>query len=257
MALVALALAVAGVAPALAASNPMIEGGNDLPETAQVGSSINGEEAVTFTASNLYENYDSWTLVGDTELEQPTWTITLKDNKGNKIDQRTVTEGQFTLDIGGDVTTVQITLDGKVPEASNYSYEPAHQFALATFSQRHGNSESELKSWTVRPSTEASREARTALDEAKAAIDSGESAGVDVSKAKATFDSAVSAYESGNFPNAQSLAERAESEANDAQSSKQQTNLVLMVGGGVVVLLVLAGLVYWFLSNRQTHDRLG
>ena len=33
--------------------------------------------------------------------------------------------------------------------------------------------------------------------------------------------------------------------------------MLLMIGAGVVVLLVLAGGVYWYLQQRDSYDKLG
>ena len=105
--------------------------------------------------------------------------------------------------------------------------------------------------------TEDSQAAREAIDDAQDAVNTASANGANTDEAEGLIGNAISAYDNGNFENAQSLAEQAENRASSAQQSTQQTNTLLMVGGGIVALVIVGGLVYWYLQQRDTYDKLG
>ncbi|WP_070365779.1 DUF4398 domain-containing protein [Halodesulfurarchaeum formicicum] len=250
IAAVLLAVVAAGPAAAVSVSDAT------APDTVEVGSTVD----VTYTVEDLYTNYNEWNLEGATELESVTWTVTTYDLSDSQLDKQQYNGQEFshTLDKEGDVAMVEVRVQGTVPEWSNWSYEPAQSITLADFTEsQSGGAENDLLTSTARPYTESSQAARTALDDATAAIQDAEDAGVDVTEATDRLDNARSAFNSGNFENAQDLAGDAQASAESAQQQSQRTSTLLMIGGVVVVLAILAGVGYWYLSNRETYDKLG
>lgn len=252
LALAALVLALVVAAPAAAISTS-----GEAPSDAAVGSTVD----VTYTLEEpLYENYDEWTLAGETGLESVTWTVTTYGVGDDEIEQASYTGQSFTHPVSkaAGVAKVTVRVQGTVPTWSNWTYDPAQSLTVASFEEtQEGGSSSTLMSSTTRPYTEESQAARTAIEDASATIDEASSAGVDVSEAESRLSNAVSAYDAGNFGNAQDLAADAASAAESAQQSSQLTSTLMLVGGGVVVLAVIVGGIYWYLSNRETYDKLG
>jgi hypothetical protein len=227
-----------------------------VPTDAEVGSTVD----VTVTVEDLYTNYSTWTLTGQTDLESVTWTVTTYHVDGTQLDRQEYTGESFGHGISteDDVAEVTVRIQGTVPEWSNWSYDPAQSLVLAAFAEtQQGGSETTLHTAELRPYTEDSQAARTAIDDASDAIDDASEAGVDASEAESLLENAISAYDAGNFGNAQDLAEDAQNQAEAAQRSSQRTSTLLLIGGAVLVLAILAGLGYWYLQNRQTYDKLG
>ncbi len=223
-------------------------GADGTPDSAQVGE----QATTTYTFTELYDQYDQWTLRGQTQLQEVTWTVRLYDQTGSRIARETYNGGSFTQRVSAndDVNRVEVEVTGTVPQVSNFSYEPPQEFTLAAFTQtQQGGTSAPLTSDSVRHYTESSQEARNALDTAATAVE-GAGAGEEL------LNSAISSYNNGNFENAIDLAEQAETAANQAQQSQQTNQLLLYAGAGVVLLLVIGGGVYWFLSNRDTNDPL-
>ncbi len=252
VALALLVLSVVAVAPVAAVS----VSANDVPDSAQVGQT----QDVSYTITDLYTNYDSWTLQGQTGLEQVTWTVTTYDVGGAQLDQAQYNSQNFSHSIAksDQVAEVQVRLQGTTPQVANWSYDPAQTATLAQFSEsQEGGASNTLQTYSVRPYTQDSQSARDAIDSASQTIDSASASGANTGEAEDLLGNAISAYDNGNFDNAQSLATQAENKANSAQQSTQQTNTLLMVGGGIVVVLVLVGVGYWYLQQRDTYDKLG
>jgi len=234
------------VSPAAAVST----GASGVPDSAQVGDQV----TATYTFEELYDQYDQWSLDGETQLEQATWTVSLYDQTGSRIARNTYNGATFNQSVAAknDVNRIEVEVTGTVPSVSNFSYEPAQQFTLASFTQTQtGGTSAPLTGDEVRHYTDASQNARNAIDAATAAVEgSGSEEAADL------LNSAVSAYNAGNFDNAVDLAEQAQSNAESAQQSQQTTQLLLYAGVGIVVLLLIGAGVYWFLSNRDTNDPL-
>lgn len=224
-------------------------------ESATVESQVD----VTYTLTDLYENTsDDWTLRGETELAEPTWTIATYDNQGNQIgDNRTVTQANFTQAVEGSTTEVVVRLQGTVERPANFSYEPAHSLVLADFDRVQGNAVTDIENDTTRPETEDSRAARNAIENASAAIDAARNGGASVGGAEDDLASAKEAYDGENFGLAQDLAGDAEDAANSAAQSSEQQDTLLLAGAAVVAIIVLAGGVYWYLNRGEEYDELG
>lgn len=246
-----------------------------VPDDAEAGTQV----SASFTMSNLYQdpNWDPWTLEGETELRNVTWTLTFIDAQGNEFDTRSYDGQSFSqpeITTERDILTVRVEVTGETPSVaeSDLTYPGNETFLLAELTQTRGEEGSmgEIGTWEVRHYTTAgdaedadpgTLEARNALDAAQAAIQAANDAGADTSTANDTFRSAVSAYENGNLANAVDLANRAEEEANDAKDSKeqseQQSQLLLYGGIGVVALIVIVGGVFYWRNQGDDYDKLG
>ncbi|WP_277555217.1 tetratricopeptide repeat protein [Halobaculum limi] len=248
--LAVIALLLAAVAPAAAVS----VGQTDVPEEGEVGSQV----TATVTLTELYDTYETWQLAGSTGLQDVTWTVTFVNQAGNQVRQESFDGQNFsgaTVDINEGTAEVRVRVTGTVPEIEEYSYDPQQSFTLFALDQtREGGTSNALSNVSAAQYTGDSQEAREALESARSAID----AAGNPDTAEESFASAVNAYEAGNFDNAVTLAERAETEANQAESSQQQTQLIIYGVAAVVVLALVAGGVFLFLRSRDSgYDKLG
>jgi len=237
-ALVAVVVLAAVTAPAAAVE----ASSEDRPAEATVGSQV----TATFTFTDLYTDYESWTLRGETNLTNVTWTVTTFDQAGNQLDQRSVDGQSFEAGVSLDegIARVEVRLRGTVPEVESYSYDPRQTTTLGAFELvRDGGASETVETWTTHHYTEQSRTAREAIADAESAVSDG-GAGSD------DLEQAISAFEAGNFDNAVSNADSAAEAARNAQEQSRTTQLLLFGGIGVVALAaVLGGFVYW--RNRQ------
>ena len=227
----------------------------NTPADAEVGTTVE----VSYTLEELFQdpNYEVWTLRGETELRNVTWTFELVDQAGNvgetnNADGQNVTQA-LSIDDGTSEVEVQVT--GTVPPVEAFSYDPAPAFLVAELTHtREGGSSSSIERFEAGRYTDESREAREAIESAESVVESSES-----DQAQESLQSAISAYEGENFELAIQLAERAEREANQAEQAanqaRQRNQLIVYGAIGLVVLLVVVGVVYWFV-NRDTASRL-
>ena len=242
------ALLVAAVAPAAAISTDA----TNVPSEAQVGDKVTS----TFTLTELYSDYEQWTLSGQTELNKVTWTVTRYDQADNKIGSEAYDGASFnqSIDIGNNVDKVTVEVTGVVPGVEEYSYDPAQSFTIASLSQtRKGGNSEQIDEWTVHHFTSESQRARNAIESAVAA---NEDAG-GVSEAESTIGTAISSYENANFDNAITLAGNAEETANKAKKSSNRTQMLLYAGGGLLAVGLVVGGVFWWRSNQDSYDKLG
>lgn len=242
--LVVCSLLTAGTAAALSVS---VE---SAPGESEVGSEVS---ATVVISDPFTEAPEQWTLRGNTDLQSVSWTVTVRQ-QGNQVSQNTYGDASFeqalSLDNGGDEVVVEVA--GTAPEVANYSYDPPQEYAVASLVKVEGNNPEVIRNVTAVHYTEESREAREAIDAANEAIEA--TGGND--EAEQLRDSAVSAYDVGNFENAISLAEQAQSTANEARQSQQTTQLILYGVGALVVLAVIAGGVYYWRSQQDERRRL-
>lgn len=219
----------------------------ELPEESEVGT----EYEATFELTDLFDEFEQWTLNGETELDNVTWTIRQYDQAGNQIRQTSVDGQSFNEDINIEDGTsrVEVRVTGTTPEIGNLSYDPEERFAVANFTQvREGGTQNEIASHDAHHYTNESKQARNAIDNASTVVE-----GSGDQEAQQTLQSAISAYEAGNFENAINLAERAEDEATETQTRR---NFLLYGAAAVVVLLVLGGAYYLYKSRQQSPSRL-
>ncbi|MFB6105305.1 MAG: hypothetical protein ABEJ57_09560 [Halobacteriaceae archaeon] len=232
-----------------------------VPDRVQVNETVGVDSELSFTLTDLYSRYDSYQLIAQTDLHAAVWTVTTKNPQGQTIAQTTQNGSNVTVQVGGNVDTVVVELEGRAPPPStiDFQYQPPQSVTIVAFSQRQqGGVASPIEDpITARIYTEESAAARTALDEAAAAIEEAEAAGAGVTEATNLVDSAVEAYNSGEFGLAKNLAEQAESNADDAAAAQSQQSLLLLIGGAVIALLIVGGIVYWYLQNRGPADKLG
>ena len=231
-------LAAAGTASALSVS---AEG---VPEESATGDEV----SVTYTIDEPFTDVpDEWTLAGSTGLENVSWTVTVL-RAGNQVSEETYGSQSFTqpLDIDNDGDEIRVELTGTTPAVENYSYQPEEQYTVATLTRVSGSNENEFRNDSAHHYDNESREARTAIEDAQAAIDAA--GGND--NAEGLVDSAISSYENGNFENAIDLANQAES----AAEKDQQTRTLLLGGGVVLLVLLLGGGGFYLYSQRDDDD---
>lgn len=244
----ALLVLTAAVGPAVAVSTST-EG---VPQEAQVGNEI----TATYTFSDLYTDFESWTLAGETNLTNVTWTVQKFDQAGNQLSQESYDGGEFqeSVDISEDTAEVVVTVRGTAPAIENFSYDPAESFTLARFElQRDGGTQQEITTSTVHHYTEESQSARDAIETAEADI---ETAGGD-EEAERTLQNAIEAYNGENFELATQLANEASSQAQQTQSTQNRNQLILYAAGGLLVLGLLVGGVFYWGSQGDDYDKLG
>ena len=237
---IAVLLSVAGTATALSISS------DGVPTEAQVGDEV----SVTYTIDDPFtDTANQWTLQANTQLENVRWTVTVL-RAGTPVQNGETTYGEQSfeqdLDVENNGDEVQIELVGTAPTVENYSYESRQTFTVASLDQRTGNNTEELANDSAHHYTSESREARQAIDAAQSAIDA---AGGNAD-AESQLNSAISLYDAGEFEDAMTAANDAQSTAEAAQQSSQTTQTLLMAAGGLVVLLVIGGGAYYVLSQR-------
>ena len=246
-----LALSVASV-PAAGVS----VGDSTVTSDAEVGEQV----TATVTLTELYQNpsLEAWTLEGETELTDVTWTVEYYDQTGARVNQQSF-DGQSFSDANiaaeDGTSEVQVRITGTVPEVTEYSYDPAQSFTVLDLTQaREGGSSNDIDSWTATHYTEESREARNEIDDAAAAVE-----GVDSDEADRLLTNAIEVYDGDGdeFPTAIDLANQAQDEAESTQQSNQLIRLALYGAGGLVVIgLVVGGFLYWR-SQQSGPDKLG
>lgn len=244
--LLALSLAAVGTAGAISFAP------GEAPNETRVG------ETVTTTVvieDPFVDMRDQWTLQGSTDLEQVSWTVTIIQ-QGEQVDDGEAGYGEQSfeqeLDASSGGDTIEIELTGQVPEVENHTYEPRETFTLYDFDSQQGSSTSDLNATAVHHYTNESRDARLAIDNATVAInESGNN-----SEAESQRQRAISAYDSGNFDNAESLASDAQEQAESAQQSAEQTQTILMGVGALVVLALIAVGIYYWRANKDEPTKL-
>ncbi len=268
VALVAVGLVTAGTAAAVTVSQ------EDVTDAERSGETI----TATATLTELYQNPNlgEWAVAGETDLENPTWTITFLDQQGQQIRQVQVngqtldpsalddpSQLRVSTDASPAPATVRVSVTGTVPSVEEYTYPElgdegsAESFLVMRVSQDQGEggADSPVEEWRAQHFTDDSREARQALDDAKAALEEARAAGLDVGEAESDFQNARSAYVNENFDNAVSLAEDAEQSANAALAAQESDGIPpTLVAAVVVVVLVVAGVGIYFYRQGQGGD---
>ncbi|QLH81507.1 hypothetical protein [Halosimplex pelagicum] len=243
VALLALSLVAVGTAGAISVSP------GEVPEETQVGETV----TTTVTVEDPFVDMpDEWTLQGSTELTNVSWTVTVRQ-QGEQVSQETFGDQSFDhpLNASNNGDTVVVELTGDTPAIENYTYEPVETYTLYDFDSVQGSSTSSLNATEVHHYTNASKDARQAIDEAAEAINaSGANSGQD------DLDQAISSYENGNFENAQSNAADAQEQAEQAEQSAQRNQTILMGVGALVVLAIIGGGIYYWRSNQDEPTKL-
>lgn len=251
-----LCVAVLLAVPLVGAVTTTVE---ELPSEAEVGAQTNA----TVMLTDLYRNpnLEAWTLRGETELTDVTWTLTLFDQGGNQITTRSYDGQTFEhtgIELEQDVSEVAVKVTGTVPSVTAYSYSPPQSFSMMNLTQtRPGGTSSAIGSWSAHHFTQESRAAREAIDQANATIDSARADGANTDSAEGTLQDAIEAYETRSFNLATSLAEEAASEAESSQQNTQFNRWLLYGSAAVILIGAVVGAVYWYQNREESYDRLG
>ena len=240
--LLAISLMAVGTAAAISVSG-------DTPAPAENGTEV----TMTATVQEPFADApDQWTLQGDTELENATWTVEAYNQRGTVVNQTITTGSNFSQDLNfdNDATRVNVSVTGTVPELTTFDYEDrsAENYTVMTLSQQNGDAID--RSWDSHRYTNGSQTARDAIDEAATAVDEA-----DGNAGEEDLEQAISAYNAGNFENAISLAEDAQSTAEE-NTSDGGLPIALIAGAVVVLLIVVGGGVYYWQSQQQDTSRL-
>ncbi|ELZ30338.1 hypothetical protein C475_01347 [Halosimplex carlsbadense 2-9-1] len=239
--MLALSLVAVGTAGAISVSP------GEVPNESQVGETV----TTTVTVEDPFVDMpDEWTLQGSTELTNVSWTVTVRQ-QGEQVSQETFGEQSFDhpLNASNNGDTVIVEITGDTPAVDNYTYEPAETYTLYDFDTVQGSSTNDLNATAVHHYTNASKNARLAIDEAAAAVNESGTGQNDL-------DQAISAYENGNFENAESNAQDAVEAAEQAQQSSQRNQTILMGVGALVVLAIIGGGIYYWRSNQDEPTKL-
>lgn len=239
-------LLVAALALAPASVGAVDASAEGVPDDAEVGSEV----TATFTLTDLYGDGTSFTLQGETGLNDVAWTVERVRLDGSSTRENFGGQSfQTTISSENDVERVVVTVRGTVPQVGQYTYDPHQSFTLARLTQVTGeNPQTVAEPWTVEHYTQDSRNARQAIDSAAAAVE-------ETGAGERDLQQAVSAYESGNFANAVSNAEDAEAAADRARRTARTTRLVLIAVGAVAVVALLG--VAYYRTRGDDYDRLG
>lgn len=239
-----LALALTGTAVAF----------DDSAQGLQAEYQVGSDAAVTYTLSDPFTNVSNqYTLEGETQLTNVSWTVEVY-RAGSQISENTYGGQNFSqaLDVNNNGDEVRVTLEGTTPAIENYTYEPEEQFLVANLTRVSGNNPTTFRTDRAHHYTQDSKNTRQAIQSAEQAI---EDAGGH-QEAESTLANAVSAYENDNFGLAQDLASEAQTKAEQAKNSAQQTQLILLVVGAVVVIGLLAGGFLYWRSQQDEYSKL-
>jgi len=271
--LVVLGVVVAGTAAAVSVAE------EDVPERAEVGETV----TATITLDELYQNpnYEEWSVAGETELENVTWTVEFVSQTGDEIRQVEVdgqslnqsaveTPEELSVDAGADTPAaeVQVQVTGDVPEIEEYTYPELGQsgepesFTVVSLTQDRGAGGTSNtitnpdggEGWETVHFTAESQSARDALDSARETIQRAQEEGQDVPEAVDDFGDARQAYQQENFELAESLASDAENIAQGELDSQGGGLPVTILAGAAVVLLVVAAVAVYVYRQRQEPD---
>lgn len=190
----------------------------NVPEEAEAGEEVTLE----IELSELYAEDSRWEVSGTTGLENAEWTVEFFED-GQEVESFNDTGGSLAPVLIDENESqapayVYVVVTGEVPEPDAYDYQNGQQFQALDLDGAAERGEFEIDTWEIPHHTAESQSARSSLGDARSAVDQADSDGADVSGAESTWDDAVAAFESGDFDQAVSLAEDAESQAQSAES---------------------------------------
>jgi len=233
----AASLALAGTAAAVTISG-------ESPGATEVGEEV----SMTITIEEPFRDApDQWTLRGETGLEEASWTVTTLE-QGRTIETNDYGSATFEqdLDIESGTTTVEITVEGTVPEMTEFNYDnvEAEQVTVASIGRSTEGNVNTLQSWEIRRFTEDSERARQAIAEAEQAVE-----GSDSGEARESLDDAKAFYANEEFDRAVDNAEQAQEQAEQAESGLP---LIPIAAAAVALVILVAGGLYY--RSRQQSD---
>ncbi len=237
-----LAASLVAVGPAVAVT---VSG--DAPEPTEVGEDV----SMTITLEEPFANApDQWTLRGESELDDASWTVTTIE-QGRTIATNEYGSATFEqdLDIENGATVVEITVEGSVPEMTEFNYDnvEAEQFTVASVGRATDGNVNTIQSWEVRRFTQESEEARQAIAEAEEAV-----AESDSEEAQNLLEDAKAFYANEEFERAIDNAEQAQETAEQANSSLP----LIPIAGAVVLLVVLVAGGLYYRKQQQSGYKL-
>ncbi len=243
--LLAITVVMAGTAAAISVSG-------EMPEPAQEGTEVSMEVTVD---SPMQDQPSDWTLVAETDLEDPTWFIEVRDGAGNTIEEKqSVEASEISQQLSEEnrvPNKVIVRVSGVVPELTtedlNYEDISAEKYTVMRLSQDGERTLEDGEYRSHRYDSDGQHEqAREALDDASEAVE-----GANNDAAAEDLDRAIAFYNNGDFQRAIDLAE-------DAEEKVDQGGLPLPLIGGavVVVLLIVAGGVYYWRSQQTSEYKL-
>jgi len=238
--LLVVSLAAAGTAAAVTISG-------ESPDATEVGEDV----SMTITIEEPFADApDQWTLRGESELEEASWTVTTLE-QGRTVATNDYGSQTFEqeLDIENGTTTVEITVEGTVPgmETFNYDNVEAEQFAVASIGRTTGGNVNTLQSWEIRRFTADSNRARQAIAEAEQAVQ-----GSDSQEARNLLNDAKAFYANEEFDRAVDNAQQAQERAERAESGLP----LIPIAAAVVVLVVLVAGGLYYRSQQQSDYKL-
>ncbi|MFB6166405.1 MAG: hypothetical protein ABEJ31_14700 [Haloarculaceae archaeon] len=241
LALVVALLGATGTAAALSIT------ASNAPADAHVGAEIN----TTVTIDDAYTDESSWTLIGETELQNVSWTVEEYD-QGDRISQDSYGGDSFDQHVSSDPKgdELRVSIRGDVPEVPSYNYTNPEKenVTVVAIKQTTGNNTGTLQTYSVHAYTNDSRQARQAIDDAISSIDAAGGSPMQNDDIK----SAISFYNGGQFQDAIRVANNAQKHA----QSSQQTQTFIFGGIGVVVLALLVGGVWYWRNQQDDYDKL-
>ncbi len=241
----------AGVVGGVPVSGDIAGVEGDVPESAMQGDEVTATFTLNQTA--LYDRYNEWTLRGETELTNVTWTVVGESVDGNiNVDETYPKQGndgtsfEHSIDSEQAVAQIEVTVRGTVPVVTEFNYSPAQTLMIADFTQVRGSNTRPLGTFTTRPYTNESDVARNTIERAQEAVNGSNNA-----DARDTLGDAISFYNGGQFDEAIDAAERAE---NTAKQSRQQSQFVQTALYAIVALVGIGGIaggVWWYRKNQR------
>jgi|AntRauTorcE11898_2_1112593.scaffolds.fasta_scaffold27958_2 hypothetical protein len=245
-ALVALVIAMAAVGTAVAVDTTDIS----APEEVEVGEEVTAEVTIT----ELYQPDNDWTLRGTTQLQNiSSWQVTQTYPNGTEVSETFEGQSQFELEVTSseNFESIEVSITGDAPPVDEYTYDPPQTFEAAKLTKVIGEGESNIETVEVHHYTNESRTAWNAISEAQEVVEDSGNA-----EAENRLQQAISAYESKNFGNAESIANDAKKTAEESQQSEETMTLVLYGIGALVVLALIGGGIYYYRNQQDSYDKL-
>jgi len=227
---------------------------DDSAEGLQDEYEVGSDAKVTYTLSDPFTDVSNqYTLQGETQLRNVSWTVTVY-RAGSQLQQQTYGGQNFSqaMDVNNNGDEIRVQLEGTTPAIENYTYDPAETFTVAELTRVSGDNPTTFRTDTAHHYTADSQAARTAIDDAQAAI---EAAGGN-EDAERLVGNAISSYRAEDFDNAIDLAGQAQERAEQAQSAAQRNQLILMAVGGLIVIGLLVGGVLYWRSQQDEYTKL-
>lgn len=201
-------------------------------ESVQSEAAVGDEVTATVELQDLYEDRDAYDLKGLTALEDATWTV--QEYDGDEPLDESQYEGEEFVHEGLDSsrdpapTRVRVEVTGTVPDVEEFSYDSEETFDGLRLGMVYDGGGQEFDTWSIHhyttgDDTAGSREARTALDDARSTIDQASDDGQDVSDAESRFEDAVGSYNEGSFEEAVAAAEEATSQLDESATDSRDS----------------------------------